>query len=24
VRLEDTIEISRKGNVIGDLPLVID
>ena len=24
VRLEDTIEISRKGNVIGDLPLIID
>lgn len=24
VRLEDTVEISRKGNVIGDLPLIID
>ena len=24
VRLEDTIEISRKGNVRGDLPLIID
>ena len=24
VRIEDTIEINRKGNVIGDLPLIID
>ena len=24
VRLEDTVSISKKGNVIGDLPLNID